>query len=98
MSYDERTVEQVWEHGRVIPETDPTEWRKDECGAWIRREHYGSDKSEFGWRIVDVAPGESQSVENLRPLHRDNGFDPAGHRPHCHVTADSAGRSNKRGG
>ena len=57
MVYSKEIADQVWENARAMPDKDPTEWRKDECGAWIKREHYGNNTSEFGWKIERVSPG-----------------------------------------
>jgi hypothetical protein len=83
-------IEAVWAQGRVLPEADPTQWRQDACGAWIRREHFGREDSEFGWKIERIAAG-AQRAENLRPFHWRNSFDIAEGAPHCHVRADRAG-------
>jgi hypothetical protein len=84
-------IDAVWEHGRVMPEADGATWRQDACGAWMRREHFGREDSDFGWKLVKVVPGGADSAENLRPYHWRNGYDIANRRPHCRVTAD---RSN----
>lgn len=88
MKLDERIVQGVWEKARAVDGKDPTEWRKDECGAWIRHDHYDSKQSEFGWKIENVSPGGPDTVENLRPFQRDNSFDIAEDKPHCRITAD----------
>lgn len=92
MEFSDDIVQRVWERGRAIGERDPTEWRQDECGAWIRRGHYGSPSSEFGWKIDNVTPGgPADNPDHLRPFHRDNTFDRGAGRTHCRVTADRDG-------
>lgn len=81
-------IEAVWAHGRVMPEADSLHWRQDECGAWMRREQFGRENSEFGWKIEKIYPGGEDTVENLRPFHWRNGYDVAIGRPHCRVSAD----------
>lgn len=88
MDYDERTIQQVWERARAVPDQDPDEWRLDECGAWIRREQYGARLGEFGWRILNTEPGPNDNPARLRPFHYENDFDIANRRPRCRVTAD----------
>ncbi len=68
-------VDRVWTKGRATADQDPDVWRKDECGAWINYEHYGSQHSEFGWKIVSVSAGSSDDPDQLRPFHRENDFD-----------------------
>jgi len=90
MPFNKEVVASVWQHARVMSDLDPEGWRQDQCGAWIRREHYGREDSEFGWKIVNVSVGGPDTVENLRPLHHSNGYDRAGQRAHCKVRADQA--------
>lgn len=91
MSYSKDTVQSVWEKARVMAEQDPAVWRKDECGAWIKREHYQHESSEFGWIIANVSPGGSSETHNLRPFHRENSFDIGAAQAKCRVTADQTG-------
>jgi hypothetical protein len=91
MEFDNETVQGVWEKGRATNDNDSTEWRKDECGAWINRDQYGNHASEFGWKIENVAPGKSPAIENLRPYQLGNSFDKATGQAHCKVTADREG-------
>jgi hypothetical protein len=35
---------------------------QDACGAWMRREHFGHEASEFGWKIERVAPGARRTA------------------------------------
>jgi len=84
-------VEAVWAHGRTMPEADAAHWRQDGCGAWIRREHFGHEGSEFGWKMARISAGGADSPDNLRPFNVRNDFDIANGRQHCRVTAD---RSN----
>jgi len=91
MEFNDETVQGVWEKARATNDKDPTDWRKDECGAWIYRSHYGNQVSEFGWKIENVTPGEQSELENLRPFQHENSFDKATGQPHCRVTADREG-------
>lgn len=91
MKLRENMVQQVWDKGRATPDRDPTEWRKDECGAWMHRPEYGNERSEFGWKIENVTPGGADEIDNLRPFHHDNGFDRPAGKARCHVTADREG-------
>jgi hypothetical protein len=84
-------IDAVWLHGRVMPEADPEHWRQDECGAWMRREHFGREDTDFGWKIESIVPGAAQTPDALRPFHWRNGYDVANRSVHRRVTAD---RSN----
>jgi hypothetical protein len=95
VAFSEDIVQSVWQKARVIADVDPTEWRKDECGAWIRRIHYEHSNSEFGWKIVNVSLGGPDELTKLRALHWQNRYDWALGQAHCKVTADSGGIANK---
>jgi hypothetical protein len=91
MNLKQELVDRVWQHARVTAEADPAIWRQDACGAWMRRDQYGHDHAEFGWRIENVSAGAPNDPANLRPFHCRNRFDVANNRPHCAVIADRAG-------
>ena len=84
-------IEAVWAHGRTMPEADAAQWRQDACGAWMRREHFGREDSEFGWKMERVSMGSAESADSLRPFNLRNHYDVANGRQQCRVTAD---RSN----
>ena len=88
MNWTEELVNAVWQHGRAMPEADPASWRQDACGAWMRREQYGQDHAEFGWKIERISAGGPPSLETLRPFNCRNRFDIAIGAPHCAVTSD----------
>jgi len=93
MDFDDKTVQQVWEQGRATNDKNANEWRKDACGAWIRRDQYGNQTSEYGWKIQPVEPGKPATLGSLRPFHHANSFDLAIGHPHCQVSADREGVS-----
>ena len=94
MEYSRELVEQVWEKARAGSDVDASTWREDECGAWISRPQYGQPETEFGWKIENISPGGPPTLENLRPLHYRNAFNPGTGFHHCLVTADRTGLSS----
>ncbi len=73
-SFSKPTVDTVWQKASVVPGYDPQVWRKDTCGAWIKRDEYGLI-SEHGWEIdhiMPVAAGGSDVWANLQPLQWRN--------------------------
>lgn len=91
MDFSDQIVKHVWEKARATNDKDPTEWRKDECGAWIHLSHYANQLSEFGWKIENVMPAEDPVIENLRPFQHENTYDRATGQPRCRTTADRGG-------
>ena len=67
MHYSERVVQEISENGRASAEQESTSWRRDACGAWIRRDHYGTAQSEFGWEIENISVAGTGESEHLRP-------------------------------
>jgi hypothetical protein len=91
MGWDEELIQRVWEQARAFHGRDASQWRQDQCGAWLHRDHYDRGDSEFGWRILDTQPGPSDSPEGLAAFHVGNGFDVASGHPKCRVSADRTG-------
>jgi len=68
-------VQAVWEKGCLVQGNNPSIFRKDQCGAWIKREDYGNTISAYGWEIDHIRPiadGGNDATTNLRPLHWKN--------------------------
>lgn len=75
MMTDEEKKEYCWNHAQIVKGYDKDTIRKDVCGAWIFKEHYGLRDSEFGWEIDYVIPvimGGDDFEQNLRALHWKN--------------------------
>jgi len=89
MSFDEETIQQVWEKGRVVSNNDPNVWRKDQCDAWIKRTEHGNRDSQYGWEIDHIDPDGGDELSNLRPLQWENNVATGDSgRLTCVVTAD----------
>ncbi len=66
---------EVWKKGREIDGLDPSEYRKDACGAIMIYSKFGVFNNEFGWGIDYIYPstlGGDDRMENLRPMQYQN--------------------------
>lgn len=68
--YSDELIQKVWEKGITVPGREPSQTRKDVCGALMSRGKYGdrSAQNNFGWEIDHIVPGSSDDLSNLRPL------------------------------
>ncbi|MFQ5875528.1 MAG: HNH endonuclease [Dehalococcoidia bacterium] len=97
MTFSEDEIEAVWAKGTVAPNNDPNVFRKDACGAWIRRASHGDHDADlgFGWDIDHIVPeseGGTDGLSNLRPLQWKNNAARGADELECMVT--SAGTEN----
>lgn len=75
MSFSQELIDSVWNKAIIQPGNEPGGFRKDQCGAWIKKSEYGNRDSKYGWEIdhiTAVANGGTNIPSNLRPLHWGN--------------------------
>ena len=80
----------VWSKGEIFAGNDPVFWRRDVCGAWIFRSHYGRKDSEYGWvidRIELLEEDNTDTISNLRPMQWENTGRKADGSIECRVTS-----------
>lgn len=94
---DERIVQQVWEKGVVVEGYDPSQVRKDSCGAFIVRPHYKNRNSDYGWEIDHVYPvskGGDDQLVNLRPIQWENNIKKSDSFPEYETSVAAEGNAN----
>ena len=70
-SFSDDEIQKVWNKAKKIDSEDPSVYRKDHAGAWIKRDEYGKTNSSLGWEIDHrrpVAKGGTDDMTNLYPL------------------------------
>ncbi|MFH0991478.1 MAG: hypothetical protein V1799_15835 [bacterium] len=86
--YNNTVIQKVWEKALIDPDNDSTVWRKDKCGAWIRRSLYGDRESLYGWVIEHIELNGTDHPSNLQPLQWKNALDASQGILQCRITAD----------
>lgn len=70
MEYSKEQLDAIFAKGEVIPDKNPSEYRKDACGNEIYRPNYGKE-TPMGWEVdhnFPKAKGGTNSSRNLKPL------------------------------
>lgn len=88
-------IQTIWEKAQIVVGYNPVLWRKDQCGAWIYRLHYGAasyDESHtsYKWQIDHIKPeskGGDDIVSNARPLQWYNNNSRQNGRLNIKITA-----------
>lgn len=91
--FSEATINEVWNKGTIVPNFEPTRFRKDFCGAWMIREAYGQNNNMYGWEIDYVLPlsnGGTEDITNLQPMQSTNNRNKRENYPNwnCKVTSN----------
>lgn len=95
-NFTEEIINQVWQRATAVSNNDPSIWRQDYAGAWIRRDHYGKE-SQYGWEIDHLKPlakGGTDVPDNLYPLHWRNNRKKADNYPSFSTIMSSQGVTN----
>lgn len=99
--YTSEMIQLVWEKGHVVEGRNSSMYRRDHCGALIRRDMYGkcTDALSMGWEIDKIKPQEQGGDSgpcNLQPLQWVNKKSKEGQYPSWSCVVTSAGLKNVR--
>jgi hypothetical protein len=83
MTFDEDTVDNVWNKAREIPDKNPEITRQDACGTSMNRDDYGNRDSKQGWEIDHKDPKNGDSFSNLQPLQWENNLNKSNGKLKC---------------
>ena len=75
MPYSQEIIDLIWEKGKVVKGFNPDVLRKDIYGAWIIKDHFGSQDSEYAWEIdfkVSLSKGGEIKESNMQPMQWEN--------------------------
>lgn len=92
----EEKIQQVWEKAEIVDNEDKDDWRKDACGAWIKRNQY-EQETDHSWEIDHIKPVSkdgSDDLKNLMPLHRENSRTKGDDYPNFKSSVTSEGNKN----
>ena len=96
MDWSESDLRKIWESARKIAGYDPTMFRKDACGAWIRWDKYG-ENTLYGWEVDHVFPksmGGDDNLRNLRPMQWQNNLSKSDDYPSYVSAITAEGETN----
>ena len=95
----EENINSAWERATKVDNFDSNQFRKDACGAWIIRSHYGQRDSVYGWEVDHVYPqsmGGGDDMENLRAMQWENNMSKGDDYPDYKAVVQSEGNKNVR--
>ena len=98
-SYEDAELSEIWRKASAVEGYDPSKYRKDAAGAWIKYSEYGNrgSKTNFGWEVDHIVPkskGGSDNMSNLRPLQWANNAAKGDDYPHWTPAVTSEGTHN----
>lgn len=107
MEYSKVQLDRIWNKGIKVEGYNPEIIRKDACGAWILRDSYGQEDSDYCWVVDHIYPQsrlEAKGIDpilidsevNLRPFNRKNNISKGDDYPDYKSVIVSMGDRNVR--
>ncbi len=105
MDYSKELLDRIWGKGIPVEGYNPNIIRKDACGAWILRNSYELDDSDYCWVVDHIFPltllkqnyineSEINLFDNLRPLNKKNYISKANDYPNYKAVIIAEGDKN----
>ncbi|WP_342276103.1 hypothetical protein [Spiroplasma endosymbiont of Nebria brevicollis] len=103
MVWSTQQIEDVWNKGEIIPNFNPSLYRKDYGGALIYKNSFlnharlNDDIKSFNWTIIHQKPlssGGANNISNLVPLNNTNAISKANNYPKWKTTVTYNGKEN----
>lgn len=71
MDINGELILKVWDKAAPIPGQDPSVFRLDSSGVWIKLKHFNDADSIYGWTIQSLNENDFsiRNVHNLIPVH-----------------------------
>jgi len=95
-NFSQDIINKVWEKAFTVVGYDNNLFRQDTCGAWIKKDKYGSE-DYLGWEVDHVYPlskGGTDDLVNLRPMHWQNNRAKADNYPSYQCAIKSVDNKN----
>ncbi len=85
VKHTQEFLDNVWKKARKVQGHLSDIWRKDQCGAWIKKSDYGDRDSQFGWEVDRISPSGKYIISNCRPLQWQNNLSKNDGRLKCSI-------------
>lgn len=96
--YSQAELLEVWRKATEIANVDPSNFRQDYAGAWIRFSDHGNRNSQYGWEVDHLKPvskGGKDVMSNYLPLQWQNNVRKGDDYPRWATAVTADGQNNK---